>query len=188
MPSLRKNSLALLCLLLTCCQKVDLTFGPEDGNNASGNSTQTADIVGTGEGTKERPLTVRDVRSMHCSGKDTLWVVGYMVGTARQSMNNAVFSAEASNSSNILLSYNRLCTDTAQCIPVELPAGRIREQLSLPSNVSNFRQCVLVRGIPSIYLRRKGLRNCSAGLWIIDFDLSAFESQDWGSTLLQPSQ
>lgn len=180
----KRNSLALLCLMLACCQKIDLTVTPEEGNTTSSNTVQTANIVGTGEGTMERPYTVTDIRSAVHAGKDSVWVIGYMVGTAPRSMGNAVFSSDATNQSNILLSNDSLSTDTAHCIPVELTTPNIKATLSLPTNTARFRKCVLVKGIPSTYLQRKGLRKCSAGLWLVDFDLSSIEPQDWGSILL----
>lgn len=184
MPLPKRNSLALLCLMLACCQKIDLTVTPEEDNPTTSNSVQTVNIVGTGEGTMERPYTVTDIRSALPTGQDSVWVIGYMVGTAPRSMNNAVFNSDATNQSNILLSNDSLCADTAHCIPVELTNNSIKATLSLPANTARFRKCVLVKGIPSVYLQRKGLRKCSAGLWLVDFDLNSIEPQDWGSILL----
>ena len=173
----KRNSLTLLCLLLACCQKVDLTADPE-GTYAD-TSAQASAIVGTGEGTAERPYTVTDIRSLSLSGSEAVWVIGYMVGTARTAMSHAVFSDEADNQSNILLSHDSLCTDTARCIPVELSSDKWRKSLSLPANVAHFRKCLLVKGIPSSYLRRKGLRSVSAGLWLDGFDISSVAPEEW---------
>ena len=175
----KRNSLALLCLvLLTCCQKIDLPVEP-DNTGAAGNEEQAASIIGTGEGTKECPYTATDIRSLELSNSEAVWVIGYMVGTARLSMSNAAFSIEADNQSNILLASDSLCCDTARCIPVELSTDKWRKSLSLPTNTSHFHKCLLVRGIPSTYLNRKGLRSVSAGLWLDGFDISSVAPQEW---------
>ena len=102
--------LLLACLLLACCQKVDLAVEPDDDVTAD-NSEQAASVIGTGEGTRQCPYTVTDIRATELSAGEAVWVIGYMVGTARLTMNNAVFSADADNQSNILLSSDSRCTD-----------------------------------------------------------------------------
>lgn len=168
----------LFCLLLACCQKADLTVDPEK-RDPSEAQEQAANIMGTGEGTQDYPFTVTDIRSMSLSYSEAVWVVGYMVGTAQRSMNNAMFSADAANQSNILLSSDSLCNDTAHCIPIELSSDKWRKNLSLPTNAMHFRKCLLVKGIPSRYLYRKGLRSVSAGLWLDGFDISSVAPQEW---------
>jgi len=171
----------LLCLLLACCQKADTTVEPDDADRTD---DMEVAIAGTGEGTRTCPYTVTDIRSLPLSGEE-VWVIGYMVGTAPTSMNNASFSASATNQSNILLSSDSLCTDTARCIPVELSSSKWKKSLSLPMNVGHFRKCLLVKGIPSRYLyNRKGLRSISAGLWMDGFDISSVTPQEWGSIIL----
>ena len=187
MLSRRRNRLAVACscatlFLLVCCQKVDLTGEPEDTGTDAG-QIPSANVVGTGAGTMEFPFTVEDVRAASLSEADTVWVIGYMVGTAPRSMNNALFRADAGNQSNILLSSDSLCEDTSRCIPVEL-SDKYRKAFSLPANPSRFRKCLLVRGVPSKYLYRKGLRNICTGLWMNDFDLSSVTAYGWGSIVL----
>lgn len=170
--------MALLCLLLAGCQKVDLITEP-DSNGTGEASAQTVTIVGTGEGTMERPFTVSDIRSASLSGDEAVWVIGYLAGTARRTMSDAEFSIEASNQSNILLSSDSLCADTARCIPVELTSDKWRKNLSLPTNTIHFHKCLLVKGVPSTYLNRKGLRSVSAGLWMDGFDITTVAPQEW---------
>ena len=180
----KRNSLPLLCLLLACCQKVDLPAGPED--SATADETElTARIIGTGEGSRVRPYTVTDIGTLELSGSEAVWVIGYMVGTARQTMNNAVFSADADNQSNILLSLDSLCTDADRCIPVELSSAKNKANFPLPANVQHFHQCLLIKGVPSTYLKRKGLQKVSAGLWMDGFDISSVAPEEWGSIILQ---
>ena len=172
----------LLCLMLACCQKADWA---EPKDTASAEAQQlAATIVGTGKGTQECPYTVADFRALSPSGSEAIWVIGYLVGTARQAMGNAVFSADATNQSNILLSFDSLCCDTARCIPVELSSAKNRSSFSLPTNAKHFHKCLLVKGIPSTYMNRKGLRNVSAGLWMDGFDISSVAPQQWGEIIL----
>ena len=172
----KRNSLLPLCLLLACCQKIDLTESPEDND-----TEQAVTIVGTGEGTSQCPYTVTDINSMELSSSEAVWVIGYLVGTARLTMNNAVFTADAENQSNILLSFDSLCTDATLCIPVELSSAKWKESLSLPTNMKHFHQCLLVKAKPSTYLKRKGLRNVSEGLWLDGFDISSVAPTEWST-------
>ena len=180
----KRNSLALLCLLLTCCQKIDLPVEP-DNTDAAGNEVQAASIIGTGEGTRECPYTATDIRSLELPSTEAVWVIGYMVGTARLSMSNAVFNIETDNQSNILLSTDPLCSNADLCIPVELSTAKNKTSFSLPTNTEHFRKCLLVKGVPSTYLKRKGLRNISTGLWLDGFDISSVAPEEWGSIILQ---
>ncbi|MBQ7527281.1 MAG: hypothetical protein IJT11_06095 [Bacteroidaceae bacterium] len=181
---LKRNSLLLLCLLLAACQKADLTVGPEDGEKA-GASEEVGSIIGTGQGSSQCPYTVTDLRSLELPAGDAVWVIGYMVGTAPRAMGNAVFSTDADNQSNILLAADSLCTDPEHCIPVELSSAKNKANFSLPKNTAHFRKCLLLKGIPSTYLYRKGLRSVSAGLWLDGFDISSVEPTGWGSIILQ---
>lgn len=178
MLSPRKNSFVLLCLLLACCEKADFATEPKD-DGTNGTPEPAEAIAGTGAGTQDRPFTVSDIRSASLSPGEDAWVIGYMVGTALRSMSNASFSIDASNQTNILLSYDSLCTDTSRCIPVELISDKARRDFSLPANTAHFRRCLLVKGIPSVYLNRKGLRSISAGLWLDGFDISTVAPQEW---------
>lgn len=180
MPLRRRNSLLLCCLLLACCQKTDLAVEP-DGAGAAGEATQAVRLVGTGEGTRDCPYTIADFCALELSADEPVWVIGYMVGTAPRSMGNAVFSKEADNTSNILISSDSLCSNADGCIPVELHTAKLKASFSLPTNAGHFRKCLLIEGVPSTYLYTKGLRRVSAGLWMDGFDISSVEPTVWGS-------
>lgn len=181
MLSLRRNSVWALMLLLACCQKVELT--PEPGQDTEeGKPASTADIRGTGLGTQAYPFTPTDIRNGAKGGE--VWVIGYVVGTAPRAMTAATFDASSTNQSNILLSEDSLCTDTARCIPVELSSSKIRQQFALPGNAGHFRHTVMLCGTPSVYLYRRGLRNVSTGLWLDGFDLSSIAPEQWETIIL----
>lgn len=176
----RRNSLLSLCLLLACCQKVDLTVEP-DGAGAADVSELAVCIVGTGEGTRDCPYTVTDFCALEFSGDEAVWVIGYVVGTAPRSMGNAVFGPDAENESNILLAGDSLCRDANRCIPVELHSAKLKASFSLPQNATRFGKCLLIEAVPSTYLYTKGLRSVSAGLWMDGFDISSVAPLEWGS-------
>jgi len=182
MLSWKKNSLILLCLLFACCQKIDLG-DPKDTQQTTATG-QGVTILGTGEGTMEYPYTVPDLRSLPSVPTEEVWVIGYLVGTAYRTMNHAEFSFEATNQTNILLSSDSLCKDTTGCIPIELPSDKWKKQLSIPHNLAHFHKCLLVKGIPSIYLNRIGLQKVSAGLWLDDFDISSVGPKDWSTIII----
>lgn len=178
MPLRKKISLCLLCLLAAACQRAALTdvspdYLPQDEDD------MTQSVRSTGEGLRACPYTVADIRARSLPTDEPVWVIGYVVGTARQSMGNAVFSPDADNQSNILLASDSLCSDTTGCIPVELSSAKWRRMLSIPMNAQHFGQCVLVKAFPSTYLKRKGLQNVSAGLWMDGFDISKVAPTEW---------
>ena len=179
MPLPKKISLCLLCLVAAACQKSDLTaLNPDD--YPSDYDDAPARVRSTGDGLRACPYTVADIRSRSLAQDEPVWVIGYMVGTARQTMNNAVFRPDADNQSNILLASDSLCTDTTGCIPVELSQAKWKRLLSVPMNTEHFGKCLLVKAIPSTYLKRKGLQNVSAGLWMDGFDISTVAPTEWG--------
>ena len=174
----KRNSLAILCLLFICCQKADLDAEPAE---VAETTVQSVAIVGTGLGSMSCPYTVADVMDAPLPSDEPVWVIGYVVGTARQSMSNAVFSPEAENQSNILLSPDSLCESTDDCIPVELQSEKARSNFSIPTNRAHFHQPLLVKGRPSVYLNRTGLRGISTGLWLDGFDIASVAPLNWGT-------
>ena len=176
----RKISLTLLAALMVGCQQVDLTDEP-NATSVQNEAEGFTAVLGTGLGSMSCPYTVADVMDAALPTDEPVWVIGYVVGTARQSMGNAVFSPEAENQSNILLSPDSLCESTDNCIPVELQSEKARSSFSIPTNRAHFRQPLLVKGRPSVYLNRKGLRGVSTGLWLDGFDIASVAPLNWGT-------
>ncbi|MGN0233446.1 MAG: DUF6359 domain-containing protein [Bacteroidaceae bacterium] len=138
--------------------------------------------MGTGQGTQEYPFTVRDVLDGMVAGvSGQVWVIGYAVGSAYRSLDNASFSLEDASSTSLLLSGDSLCSDVTCCVPVELSSSKWKSLLSLPSNPNGFRQCVLLMGVPATYYRTSGLRSLSEGRWLYGFDISSIsqDPQEW---------
>lgn len=180
MLSRRKISLPLLALLMAGCQQVALP-DEQDALSAPNEAEGFAGVLGTGAGSMSCPYTVADLQDATLPSDEPVWLIGYVVGTARGAMGNAVFSPEAENQSNILLSEDSLCESTDDCIPVELQSAKAKLSFSVPTNRAHFRKCLLVKGKPSVYLNRKGLRGVSTGLWLDGFDIASVAPLNWGT-------
>lgn len=178
-PRRNKLTASLLCLvlLLPSCQQMSL----EEETGGSG-GTSCATPVGFGEGTAERPFTVADVQKGRAvASQAQVWVIGYAVGSAYRSLDNATFSPSAASSSSLLLSADSACTQVSRCIPVELGSVKWQRQFALSQQPAGFRQCVMLRGVPSKYYNKNGLRSLSAGRWFLGLDLSCVsrDPQEW---------
>lgn len=175
---MRNNIWLLVVLLFSACQKIEIFDDTEQqtGQNED-QHPKVVRLLGTGKGTAEMPLSVTDF--MNSDVDEPVWVIGYVVGTAPKAMSNALFTPEADNKSNILLSADSLCEDIADCIPVELTSTKMRNNFALGSDSGRFRQCLMLFGSPSVYLRVRGLRNITDGQWLYGLDLSSFAPQEW---------
>ncbi|MGN1255962.1 MAG: DUF6359 domain-containing protein [Bacteroidaceae bacterium] len=171
-----------IALLSSSCQKQVLE-DEDDGRESPAHVFPR----GTGEGTFEFPFTVKDVQEGTAAGASgQVWVIGYVVGSAYRSLDNASFSLENASSSSLLLSSDSLCTDVTHCIPVELSSTKWQSQFALPSNPSGYHQCVMFMGTPALYYRKNGLRSLSEGHWLYGFDISSIsrEPQEWEYTII----
>ena len=160
----------------------------EETGGSSGTSCATP--VGFGEGTAERPFTVADVQQGRAAASQApVWVIGYAVGSAYRSLDNATFSPSAASSSSLLLSADSACTQVSRCIPVELGSVKWQRQFALSQYPAGFRQCVMLRGVPSKYYNKNGLRSLSAGRWFLGLDLSCVsrDPQEWETDTIYAS-
>ena len=174
----------MVCMALpfSSCQK-QILEDEEDG----GETPAHVFPRGTGEGTFEFPFTVRDVQEGNASNAlGAVWVIGYAVGSAYRSLDNASFTLENASHTSLLLSADSLCIDVSRCIPVELSTAKWQSLFSLPSNPSGLHQCVMLMGVPSLYYRKNGLRSLSEGQWLYGFDISSIsrEPQEWDEVII----
>lgn len=115
----------------------------------------------TGEGTKENPYTVEDVMVLN-NPKITAWVKGYIVGSVNgMNMSDAVFGIENASNTNLLIAASVDETDVAKCVPVQLPSGTIRNNLSLQTNPENIGKELLINGSLEAYFGAPGLKEPS---------------------------
>ena len=114
-----------------------------------------------GEGTRENPYTANDVISMEINDGNTFyWVKDYVVGFVDEDY-NYVFSTENSVKTNIVLSSNIDASSEEECIPIQLPAGEIRNGLNLVDHPENHKQEVLLYGTLEKYFQVYGVKNVS---------------------------
>ena len=131
-------------------------------------SGQYADFVleGTaspsGDGTKESPYSVaHTISNIYADGaQKAAWITGYIVGgvDGKSITDNAVFSAATATNSNILISDNPNAQSVAECIPVQLPAGAVRDALNLVSNPGNLGKKVKLNGSVEKYFGIAGFK------------------------------
>lgn len=118
---------------------------------------------GDGDGSESSPFNVAYVRSAGNPGSSA-WVKGYIVGTIKdgsQNYSDAIFGTANVSNTNILLADDASCTDASACIPVQLPAGAIRDALSLQKNPDNLGKAVSLYGSLEKYFGQPGLKTVS---------------------------
>ena len=115
----------------------------------------------TGDGTRENPYTAQDVITMNTQTSDgnKYWVKDYIVGFVDADY-VYVFSSDAGDvKSNIVLSSNTDPLTSDECIPIQLPAGAVREGLNLADNPGNYKQEVLIYGTLEKYFQVAAVKN-----------------------------
>lgn len=120
---------------------------------------------GSGDGTFEDPYNVEAAASN--SSSEPVWVEGYMVGVYETGGTEFVpsFTAPFTTMSNILLADSPDETNLANCVPVQLPAGAIRDALNLANNPGNKGKLVMVLGTLEAYFSQPGVKNLT-GYWL----------------------
>lgn len=162
---------------ISACQKVDLPS--EEGGNAPGQDTYVPGLE------DDEPvvvpeeyldaMTVAQVQATYSyvgTGDKILdAVIGYIVGYADRSMNNAVFSAEGAPESNVLLADHKDETRPERCMPLQLVQGTvIRNDLNLAENPDALGMRVYVAGYISKYYNTVGMRSPEAYEWVYEGD------------------
>ncbi len=117
----------------------------------------------TGAGSYSEPYSVSAaIAKAEATG---VYVKGYIVGYVEGQVytEGAHFSATGDNVSttNVLLAGSPSETSAANCIPVQLPKGEIRDKLNLSQNAGNLGKEVLLYGDITKYFSVPGLKNTS---------------------------
>lgn len=117
----------------------------------------------TGAGSYSEPYSVSAaIAKAEAAG---VYVKGYIVGYVEGQVytEGAHFSATGDNVSttNVLLAGSPSETSAANCIPVQLPKGEIRDKLNLSQNAGNLGKEVLLYGDITKYFSVPGLKNTS---------------------------
>lgn len=113
-----------------------------------------------GQGTQLDPFTVADVIKLNNSYTDAAWVSGYIVGSVNgmSLAENAVFGADPASASNILLAASADEKDVKNCVPVQLPVGKLRTDLNLVDRPALIGREVSILGKLVAYFGAPGLK------------------------------
>ena len=108
------------------------------------------------ESSKEKPLTVAEAQV----GSGEQYVKGFIVGyiDGKSLAEGATFKAASSATTNVLIADDAACTDYTQCVPVQLPQGKIRDFLTA-SKRENIGAEVLLYGSLESYFGTNGVKN-----------------------------
>lgn len=122
-----------------------------------------------GDGTKENPYTVGDLKQMKESTYPTeeVWVKGVIIGSAKSKLALHEGTDEDANAaSNIAIAAEATRASSLEFIPVKLDAETIfRTQLNVLDNPSNIGEEVLLKGKISSYFSTTGVTNLSAAVF-----------------------
>lgn len=120
---------------------------------------------GEGQGTKENPLTIDQIRAIETPAKGAgtpgWWVKGYIVGyysgtNASTGTFGAITNPDTQRT-NLMLASSATETDINNCFPVQLPAGAIRDALNLFDNRALVGKEVTLCGTYETYFGKPGL-------------------------------
>ncbi len=112
------------------------------------------------KGSKKTPFTVAETQVS--TGRDQVWVEGYIVGSFTSSTMNSFLpgATQESNPANIALADTPDETDREKVIPVQLSSGTsVREDLNLVDNPDKLNRKVKIKGNIASYYSVMGLRD-----------------------------
>lgn len=119
------------------------------------------------KGTRENPYTVAEFQQLTMDNNNKIanvWVQGYIVGSSSGtslSDNNAKFTSEGAVESNILLSDNKEEDSYLNCIAIALPSetstNKIRAELNVKTNPTNFGRGIAICGTGTKYFGQNGI-------------------------------
>lgn len=132
------------------------------GEAAAGSTPDKPDVPTTGAGSKAEPYNVASAQS--ASGN--AWVEGYVVGyvDGTKYAEGAKFELPTEAQTEIILADAADCKDAALGIPVQLPAGDIREALDLYANKDMLGQKVKLYGSIETYFGTTGMKSTSCAI------------------------
>lgn len=125
-------------------------------------TAQESDQPSTDNGTKEAPLTVEEAIAKGTGSN--AWVKGYIIGyvdgtTLEEGATFGISATAAPSQTNVLIASSATVSDRNQCLPIQLPVGKVREGVNLQDNPSNLGQEVLLHGDIDTYFGVPGLKN-----------------------------
>jgi hypothetical protein len=115
-----------------------------------------------GDGTQTKPYTVAQAKAKQA--ETAKWVSGYIVGFINTSTTpyTYTYSATGAITTNMLIADSPSETFDGNCVPVQLPAGAIRDALNLSAHAANLGKKVSVKGDLLAYFSVPGVKNLTA--------------------------
>ena len=123
-----------------------------------------------GTGTEADPYTVADIIAKGAAATENgVSVKGFIVGSCTgKDFASATFTATGASNTNLLLADAKDCEDASKCIPVQLPSGNVRTDLSLSQHAENLGREVILGGDIAKYFSQPGLKNTKSYKWVGD--------------------
>ena len=129
--------------------------------SGGGGGGDTPTPSGTGDGSEDNPFSVSAaIAKVEQAGA---FVKGYIVGWVEGQFyaSGAHFDSNSSSATNILIAESATETNPEKCMPIQLPAGDIRNGLNLKDNPGNYKKEVILYGDIIKYFGVPGLKNTS---------------------------
>lgn len=127
------------------------------------------ELIEEGEVEPETPiegeiLTVSQALAAYANNQTgKVAIKGYIVGAidGMSISENAIFSANVTTNTNIMIAEDADETDFNNCIPVQLPSGNIRNELNLRDNSGHYKKEIILEGSLEKYFSVAGLKSTS---------------------------
>lgn len=111
-------------------------------------------------------MTVAQALAAYTGTAKSAVVKGYIVGyIPDKSISEAVFASSATSQTNIIIADSPNETDINKCLPIQLPAGEIRNKVNLQSNPGNYKKAVTLTGSLEKYFGVAGLKTVTKALF-----------------------
>lgn len=129
------------------------------GGNGGGNNPPV-----TGAGSKAEPYDVASAMALTANANG--WVKGYIVGyiDGPAIASDAKFEVPAAAETEVLIADAADCTDAAKAMPIQLPAGAIRDGIELSAHPSLLGKEILLYGSIEKYFGVMGLKSTSCAI------------------------
>lgn len=122
-----------------------------------GDTPVTPPSTDPGSGTETSPYTIADV--LGGATGSGVWVDCYVVGWIEgKSYDTAKFNADATIKTNLLVAASANETDLTKCVPVQLPAGAVRDAINMQEHPDVYKKHFLLKGNLETYFSQKGLK------------------------------
>ncbi|MBD5422327.1 MAG: hypothetical protein HDR49_04780 [Bacteroides sp.] len=135
-----------------------------DKGDDSGTPSTPTTPEGSGDGSATKPFDVDQVVAGATGTK--VWMTGYIVGAINdKSLSDAAFAGPFSLKTNLLIAASPSETDVNKCVPLQLPAGALRDALNLVDNAGNLGKQITIQGNLETYFGAKGMKSPTAYEW-----------------------